>query len=286
MIHTNPMIERLAKSAEERRSILCFGVDPDMSKINAVDSAISTEHTVEESLGPFFHDIIARLLEENQISALKPNYAFFAQYGFDGLYVLRDLIQHYRGRVPIILDAKRGDIGKTGVAYAREVYDFWGADAVTVSPYMGNDSVAPFLRAGKLVYVLCKTSNPGSADFQDLKCGKTKLYETVAKRVMDWDAKSSAGLGSCGLVVGATSDSIKKITKITDNKTPLLIPGIGTQGGDLGLVMGAIKKNPWIHRINASSSIAYAFEKQAGVKPADAALKEAQKLNNEMRKYL
>ncbi len=281
MAERNSFIERLKKSAEERRSILCFGVDPDMSKINAVTGAISTEHTVEEALGPFFHSVIRKLLDENQISALKPNYAFFAQYGFDGLYVLRDLIQHYNCEIPIILDAKRGDIGKTGQAYAREAYDFWGADAVTVSPYMGSDSVCPFMRPGKLVYVLCKTSNPGSSDFQDLLCGKQKLFEKVAKSAMVWGEPDNG----CGLVVGATSDSIKKIVKITGNEMPLLIPGIGSQGGDLGLMMGAIKKNPWIHRINASSSIAYAFEKQLGVNPADAALKEAKKLNAEMRKY-
>jgi orotidine-5'-phosphate decarboxylase len=176
----------------------------------------------------------------------------------------------------VIFDGKRGDIGKTSEAYAREIYDFWGADCTTVSPYMGEDSVLPFLREGKLVYLLCRTSNKGAADFQELKAGKKYLYETVAEKAVKWN---------CGLVVGATSDSIKKITKMTKNRVPLLIPGIGSQGGDLEMVMEAVKGNAAIHRINASSSIAYAYEKHGG-KPADAALKEAERLNREIRKYL
>ncbi|HSB47350.1 MAG TPA: orotidine-5'-phosphate decarboxylase, partial [Candidatus Bilamarchaeum sp.] len=157
-------LSMLGKSALERKTILCFGVDPDMVRM----SAISTGKTVEGAISPFFHEIIDKLLDENAISALKPNYAYFAQYGFDGLFVLEEIIQHYRGKVPIIFDGKRGDIGKTSEAYAREVYDFWGADCTTVSPYMGGDSVSPFLRQGKLVYLLCRTSNKGAEDFQEL----------------------------------------------------------------------------------------------------------------------
>jgi orotidine-5'-phosphate decarboxylase len=263
-------MERLAAAAEERKTILCFGVDPDMVRL----SGISTGITVENAVGPFFHDMIDRLLSENAISALKPNYAYFAQYGFDGLYVLEDIIQRYRKEIPVILDAKRGDIGRSSEAYAREAYDFWGADAVTISPYMGKDSIGPFVRKGKLAYLLCRTSNPGAKDFQELKAGKKYIYEHVAARAMEW---------GCGLVVGATSGSIKKIAKITKNKTPLLIPGIGAQGGDLETVLKAVSGNPGIHRINASSSIAYAFEKRGG-RPADAALMEAQKLNKSMGK--
>lgn len=264
-------LQRLVEIAQENRTILCFGVDPDLERIN---KRLRTKGEVEEVLGPYFHSIIERLLEENAISALKPNYAFFAQYGFSGLYVLEELIQHYGRQVPVILDAKRGDIGKTGVAYAREAYDFWGADAVTISPYMGSDSVEPFLRKGKLAYMLCRTSNEGAADFQELRCGRSYLYEKVLEKAMEW---------KCGIVVGATSDAMKRIVKKTRNCVPMLIPGIGAQGGDLGMAMDAIKGNPAIHRINASSSIAYAFEKHGG-SPADAALKEAEGLNATIRK--
>jgi len=270
--------EMLIKSAGERKTILCFGIDPDIPKMEA---AIGRGKTVEQTITPFFHPVIEKLLAENAVAALKPNYAYFAQYGFDGLYALEDIIQHYSGKVPIILDGKRGDIGKSSEAYAREAYDFWGADAVTISPYMGEDSVKPFMREGKLAYMLCRTSNPGAKDFEELRLlGKgapkpgSYLYEHVAEKALEWKT---------GLVVGATSDAIKKLAKATKNEVPFLIPGIGSQGGDLEMVMDAIKANPAIHRINASSSIAYAYQK-AGGNPADAALKEAEKLNATIRK--
>ena len=264
--------EWLARSAQERKTILCFGVDPVMDRLPGVLAG----KTAEETIAPFFHSIIERLLAENAIAAIKPNYAYFAQYGFDGLYVLQDIIQHYQGKVPVILDAKRGDIGKSSEAYAKEAYDFWGADAVTISPYMGEDSVKPFVREGKLAYMLCRTSNPGAKDFEELQVGKKSVFENVAAKAVQWKT---------GLVVGATSDSIKKIAKATKNEVPFLIPGIGSQGGDLEMVMDAIKANPLIHRINAASSIAYAYEKTGG-RPEEAALREAQKLNRTLRMFL
>ncbi|MBI5228435.1 orotidine-5'-phosphate decarboxylase [Candidatus Micrarchaeota archaeon] len=276
-------IDRLVKTAEENKTILCFGVDPDLIK---VQPAMPSGSIVDKTIGPFFHNIIDKLLDENAISALKPNYAFFAQYGFDGLFVLEDLFQDYSKKIPIILDGKRGDIGKTSEAYAKEIYDFWGADATTISPYMGTDSVTPFLREGKLAYVLCKTSNESSNDFQKLKVGSGKnakfVYELVAEKTLDWSNKNN---GSVGLVVGATDDSIKRVMGITKGKLPMLIPGVGSQGGDLELVLQALKGPDFAtHRINASSSIAYAYRK-AGGNPAAAALKEAEKLNKEIRKY-
>ncbi|MFH0737193.1 MAG: orotidine-5'-phosphate decarboxylase [Candidatus Micrarchaeota archaeon] len=267
------MKDRLARSAAERKTILCFGMDPDHERIM---KAVSAGDEIEETIGPFFHDIVDRLLEENAVSALKPNYAYFAQYGFDGLYVLEELIQHYKEKVPVILDAKRGDIGKSSEAYAREAYEFWGADAVTISPYMGEDSVRPFVREGKLAYMLCRTSNAGARDFEELKAGNKPVFEYVAEKALAWKT---------GLVVGATSDSIKRIAKLTKDSVPFLIPGIGSQGGDLKMVMDAVKGNPAIHRINASSSIAYAFERSGG-NAATSAVKEALKLNEVIRKYL
>ena len=261
--------EDLVKTAKENRTILCFGVDPDINRIDVGGMNVGSNGIV-----PYFQEIIDKLLDEHAIAAIKPNYAFFAQYGFEGLYCLESIIQRYQGKVPVILDAKRGDIGKTGQAYAKEIYELWRADAVTVSPYMGYDSVEPFLREGKLAYILCRTSNKGAADFQELKSGRKQLYEHVAEKALEW---------KCGAVVGATSDSIKKVVKITKGEVPMLIPGIGAQGGDLELVMKAIKKDPYIHRINASSSIAYAHEK-TGDNPAASALAEAEKINKTIRK--
>ncbi len=259
------MKEKLAEIAGENKTILCLGIDPDIGRMKCQANGIET----------YFEEITDKLLEEKQIAAIKPNYAFFAQYGFEGLHALRNLMERYRDRIPIVLDAKRGDIGKTAEAYAREVYDFWGADAVTINPYMGQDSILPFVKKGKLPYVLCRTSNSGATDFQELRYGGEYLYEKVAAKAAEW---------KCGLVVGATSKAIKRIIKTTGSNVPMLIPGIGFQGGDLDMVMKAVKGNPYIHRINASSSIAYAHEK--GGNAADAALKEAEKLNAIIRKYI
>lgn len=242
---------------KKEETILCFGIDPDIEKLNIDVVDIST----------CYQDIVDKLIVENEISSIKPNYAFFAQYGFEGLYNLENIIQHYKGKIPVILDAKRGDIGKTAEAYAKEVYDFWQADGVTVSPYMGFDSVAPFIRKEKQVYVLCRTSNPGATDFQESPLNNGLLYEEVAKKAMEWN---------CGLVVGATSNSIQKIVEITDNKIPMLIPGVGAQGGDLQMVMETIRTNPLIHRINVSSAIAFAEDP----------IIESKKFNKIIRRYL
>ncbi|VVC02698.1 Orotidine 5'-phosphate decarboxylase [Candidatus Bilamarchaeum dharawalense] len=266
------MRETLIKVAEENKTILCFGVDPDLLRIMVTVPAFPPQIAIEH----FFENIIDKLIDENAVAAIKPNYAYFAQYGFDGLNALQTIMQTYRNKIPIILDVKRGDIGKTSEAYAKEAYDFWGADAVTISPYMGFDSVSPFLRDGKLAYMLCKTSNKGSEDFQELRCeGKAVLYEKVMEKALEW---------KCGAVIGATSDAIRKLARKTEGRVPFLIPGIGTQGGDLEMVLDAIKGSLPVHRINASSSIAYAFEKYNGT-PADAALKEAEGLNKKIRKY-
>ncbi len=258
--------EKLTKLANENKTILCFGIDPNLERIP--DGKV-------ELVAPYFQDIVDKLLDEKEISAIKPNYAFFAQYGFEGLHALKEIME-YKSKVPVILDFKRGDIGKTSMAYAKEAYDFWGADAATISPYMGEDSVKPFLREEKLAYMLCRTSNKGAGDFQELECGGKLLYEKVLEKAIEWD---------CGIVVGATSDAITRIVATTKNEIPMLIPGIGAQGGDLEMVMKAIEGNATIHRINASSSIAYAHEKHEGA-PAEAALKEAQKLNETIRKFM
>ncbi len=265
------MFGKLESFAKESKTLLCFGIDPVIEKMPGSKSG------VRGRIIDYYSEITDLLLEEGQISAIKPNYAYFAQHGFDGLNALKDLLDRYRNRVYIILDVKRGDIGRTGDAYAKEIYDFWGADACTVSPYMGEDSVLPFAREGKLPYILCRTSNSGAGDFQEQKLRNGRLfYELVAEKSIAWN---------CGLVVGATSDSIKRIVKITKNNVPLLIPGIGAQGGDLEMVLGAIKQNPYLHRINCSSSLAFA-PSEGMANPARASLREAERINTIIRGYL
>lgn len=270
------VLEGLSLRSKESKSLLCFGIDPVLERIHAAPGGPHKDEHIDAAICAYFNPIIDRLLEEHTVVALKPNHAYFAQYGFEGLYALQNIINRYSGKVPIIFDAKRGDIGKSSEAYAKEAYDVFHADAVTVSPYMGKDSVLPFIREGKLAYMLCRTSNPGAADFQEQKTGKSFLFERVAKLSLAWKT---------GLVVGATSTAIKKIASLTKNQVPFLIPGVGSQGGDLGMVMKALSKNPYIHRINASSSIAYAFEKK-GTDAVSAAYLEASKVVKEMRKFL
>ncbi|MFA5077193.1 MAG: orotidine-5'-phosphate decarboxylase [Candidatus Micrarchaeia archaeon] len=262
------MFETLELNGRKKGTLLCFGIDPVLEKMKCEGG------DAKEKIENYYFPIADLLLAENQIVSIKPNYAYFAQYGFEGLHALKSIIERYKGKLEIILDAKRGDIGKSSEAYAKEAFDFWNADALTVSPYMGSDSIKPFLREGKPIYVLCRTSNPGAADFQEK--GSPQLYELVAQKALEWKT---------GLVVGATSDSIKKISSITKGQIPFLIPGIGAQGGDLESVLAAIKQRPHIHRINASSSIAFAWEKGKSA-PEKAALEEAKKLNSQIGKIL
>jgi orotidine-5'-phosphate decarboxylase len=262
------ILSRLEKDG--KTSILCFGIDPVLEKI-------PLEGAIEDRIEDFFYPIIDRLKKENLIRTIKPNYAFFAQYGFEGLFALERLIERYRNELFIILDVKRGDIGKTSEAYAKEVFDFWQAHACTVSPYMGFDSVQPFLDKG-FVYLLARTSNKGAGDFQELelKDGK-KLYEKVVEKAMEWKT---------GIVVGATSEDILKICEKTKAQLPMLIPGIGAQGGDLEMVLKAIKPNPFIHRINVSSSLAYAYEKRQAKDFVQASFEEAKGINEKIKALL
>lgn len=264
--------EELIKYAKENKSLLCFGVDPVLSRMNLENES---GMDAKEKILSFFPQIIDSLLEESLISAIKPNYAYFAAEGFEGLHALKELIFRYKKKTFIILDAKRGDIGKSSEAYAKECYDFWSADAVTISPYMGEDSIFPFLKKGKLPYILGRTSNQGANDFQELKTSKGKLYESVFKKAKDWGT---------GLVVGATSDSIPKAVEIAGKDTPLLIPGIGAQGGAFESLK-ALKQNPFIHRVNSSSAIAYAHEKNGG-SPESAAKKEAQETSKKINSFV
>ncbi|MBN2121592.1 orotidine-5'-phosphate decarboxylase [Candidatus Micrarchaeota archaeon] len=252
--------EKLIKTAEETKSLLCFGVDPILSRMGQE----SPDADAKEEILSYFPPIIDALLEENVISAIKPNYAYFAAEGFEGLHALKELISRYKSKTFVILDAKRGDIGKSSEAYARECYDFWGADAVTVSPYMGQDSVSPFVREGKLTYLLGRTSNGGAKDFEELESREGRFYESVFRKAKEWGT---------GLVVGATSDAIPKAVELAGEDVPLLIPGIGSQGGSFE-TLTALRKNPFIHRVNSSSAISYAHEKRGG-SPESAAIAEA-----------
>src|SRR5690606_29308873 len=193
--------------------------------------------------------------------AFKPQIAHFAALGAEG--DLERLVAHLRAchpGVPVILDAKRGDIGSTAQRYAAEAFDRYAADAVMVNPYLGRDSVQPFLdRADRGVVILCRTSNPGAGDLQDLPVrtpgGERPLYQHVAETIArDWN-----GNGNCALVVGATwPEQLREVRAIVGDM-PLLVPGVGAQGGDVeAVVRNAVSKDGTGLMVSSSRAILYA----------------------------
>jgi orotidine-5'-phosphate decarboxylase len=270
----------LVSTAKKRKSIVCLGLDPILDKIPI------QENNLRKKIFIFFETILNEIVRKNIYpSAVKPNYAFYAQYGFEGLYALQDVISLFqKAGLIVILDAKRGDIGSTSLAYAKECFGFFNADAVTLAPYMGYDSISPFLKfdQDKGIYVLCRTSNNSAVDFQDLVTDGSPLYIKVAEKLCAW------GSGNLGAVIGATyphelEEILLTFSKL-NKKVPLLIPGIGSQGGDLKSIVGLLKKYSYLplHRINSSSGILYAYEKVHNVQYNIAAINELNKLNEEI----
>ncbi len=208
--------DRLRQAARARRSLLCVCLDPDPARI-AGGAAGALRHCAA---------VIQRT--GDRACCYKPNSAFWEQYGPDGWRALLELADHVPADVPVLLDAKRGDVANTMAAYARTVFEVLGADAVTASPYVGADALAELTRyADRGVYVLCRTSNPGAADLQHLRAGGRPLYLHVARM-----AERLNEAGNVGLVVGATAP--EELAEVrAASRLPFLVPGVGTQGGDL-----------------------------------------------------
>lgn len=269
--------DRLAEAYDRTKSIVCVGFDPDLKRIPVKDN------DTEERIIRFFAELIDGMANQGIVNTVKPNYAYFAQYGFDGLRALKEIIDVAKENgFLVILDAKRADIEATSDAYAAEAFDFWQADAVTVNPYLGRDSIEPFLKhceRGKGVYVLAKTSNPGAKDFQELQYDDIPLYEQVIEKFIDPLVEGT------GFVAGATHiEQLKRIYEKIDGKNvPLLIPGVGTQGGSVKDVLDTINKDEiHLHRINSSKAVIYAGEKNPGKNRLDASLDAIKKLNEEI----
>jgi orotidine-5'-phosphate decarboxylase len=230
-------------------SLLCIGLDPDVRKTPAdlQDSAQSL-YAFNRRIIDATHDIVA---------AYKPQIAFYSALGAEDQ--LTQSIAYIRQRAPqalVILDAKRADIGNTAQAYAREAFDRYGADAVTVNPYMGEDSVRPFLeRPERGAIVLCRTSNPGARDFQDLMVDGLPLYRQVARRAaQEWNQHENLML-----VVGATYPQEMAQLRQAHPEVPFLVPGIGAQGGDLSATLAAgLNARSTGLLINSSRGIIYA----------------------------
>ncbi len=238
--------ERLRSVQQKKDSLLCVGLDVDLTKLPS-----GFKRTPKGALS-FLYAIIESTYD--LVCAYKPNLAFFEALGPEGLEVLAKVVSFIPQNIITIGDAKRGDIGNTAEQYASSLFDHFRFDAVTVNPYMGKDSVTPFLRKEKGVFLLALTSNPGSADFQTKRLGRTPLYEAVVRTARRWDAG-----GSLGFVVGATHPSqLRKVRSIAPD-APLLIPGVGSQGGDLeAAVRFGCTRHGDLAVINASRSVMYA----------------------------
>ncbi len=236
--------QRLTDTARARNSLLCVGLDPRTNDVEAlrVECFRLIDATAEFA------------------AAFKANSAFFEVWGAEGIAALRDVIAHVPGGIPVILDAKRGDIADTSEAYARAAFDRLGAHAITVNPYLGRDALAPFLaRPERGVFVLCKTSNPGADEFQSLGTFNGELFQVIAERVQQWNAQDNLGL-----VVGATDPSALARVRASAPNLWFLVPGVGAQGGDLGAALAAgLRPDGLGMLMNVSRSIAESADPRA-----------------------
>lgn len=230
--------ETLSARIQLTGSALCVGLDPrpDLTEGNIAD---------------FLRRLVGETAE--YAAAFKPNIAYFEAMGLPGLRILDQLLSEMPKEVPVILDAKRSDIGETQKYYARSYFEQWDVDAVTLNPFLGYDTLEPFLdRDGKGIYLLAVTSNPGSADFQRRDCEGKPLFERIGE--LCTRAEEEGRATRVGLVVGLTNASGDVLSGLPD--VPLLIPGLGAQGGSLMSLQGSGRQAPNV--INVSRGISYA----------------------------
>jgi orotidine-5'-phosphate decarboxylase len=263
--------EELIQQIRTKKSFLCIGLDPDMDKI--------PEHLIDEEEDPIY--AFNKLIIESTAPfcvAYKPNSAFYEAYGLSGAASLEKTIRYIKANYPdhfVIADAKRGDIGNTSSMYAKAFFKKLNADAVTVSPYMGEDSVKPFTGfEGKWAIVLALTSNEGSSDFEQLMAGEKEVYMHVLEACKNWGTTSDMMF-----VVGATrAKMLERIRKVVPDHF-LLVPGVGAQGGSLEEVCRYGMNTDIGLLVNASRSVLYASR---GRDFAEKAGREAKRLADEM----
>ena len=261
-------LDMLGAAERQNNSMLCVGLDPEPAKFPGTLQGDASK----------IYDFCAAIVDSvvDLVSAFKPQIAYFAAHRAEGQ--LERLMEHMRRtapHVPVILDAKRGDIGSTAEQYALEAFERYGADAVTLSPFMGFDSVAPYLKYhGKGAFLLCRTSNPGGDDLQNQRLasidGQPLLYEHIARLAQGpWNLN-----GQLGLVVGATYPAEIERVRAVAPTLPLLIPGVGAQGGDAAATVRAGWRPGGPIIVNSSRAILYA---SSGEDFAAAARREALK---------
>ncbi len=264
-------IEKLTNAAGKNRSSLCVGLDPDRERIPNNAGVLDFNKAIIDATADL-------------VCAYKLNFAFYEALGDEGLAALRQTVNYIPDDIPAIGDAKRGDIGNTARAYARAIFDNLGFDATTVNPYLGFDSIEPFIEyRDKGIFILCRTSNAGALDFQSLRLEAQDehrpLFEIVALKASEWNTH-----GNIGLVVGATYPEELKLIRQSHPDMPILIPGIGAQGGDLAsAVRYGVDAQGQKAIINSSRQIIYASREKDF---AQAARLAASSLRDQINSYL
>ncbi len=266
---------KLKKIVGKNNSLLCVGLDIDKEKMPKFLFKLSRD--------PYF-DFNKSIIDctKDLVCAYKLNMAFYEFFGKNGYELLEKTINYIPKEIVIILDGKRNDIGNTAKKYASSLFETLKADAVTVNPYLGIDGVKPFLEyKDKCSFILCRTSNSSAGDFQNFKSKNITLYEQVAQKIKEWNK-----YGNCGAVVGATyPDELKKIRTILGEKVPILIPGIGKQGGDIEkTVKFGTNKSGEMAIINSSRGIIFAGDDKNYSKGVRSSAINLKSLINEYRK--
>ena len=264
--------QKIEAAVDRNNSLVCVGLDTVPDKIpEGVDDILSFNMAIIDAT-------------KDLVCAYKPNSAFYEaseQIGYQALKGTCEYIKETAPGIPIIFDYKRGDIGNTNSGYIKSAFDNLNADAVTINPYMGRESLQPYLDVeDKGIIVLCRTSNPGAGEFQDLHVEDKKLYQVVAEHVsQEWNQN-----GNCALVAGATNpEDVAKIREIVGDDMLLLVPGIGAQGGEVEkTVRAGVNKNGRGIIVNSSRGIIYASN---GPDFAEAARKATISLRDEINKY-
>ena len=264
-------IEKLIAASQKNKSLLCVGLDPD-------------PELMPDKIGVFEFNKAIIDATSDLVCAYKPNLAFYEALGSKGLNALKQTVKYIPNDIPVIGDAKRGDIGNTAKAYARSIFDNFNFDATTVNPYLGFDSIKPFIQyTDKGIFILCRTSNAGAIDFQSLRCetrehGYRPLFEIVALKASEWNT-----YGNIGLVVGATYLEELRLIRQSHPDMPLLIPGIGAQKGDLASVVRyGVNTQGQMAIISSSRQIIYASK---GKDFAQVARRVASSLQEQINNY-
>lgn len=265
--------EKLSSITHRNNSLLCVGLDVDMEKI--------PKFFLEKNNNAMF-DFNKAIIDATKelVCAYKLNMAFYEVYGSKGIETLEKTINYIPSNIIIIVDGKRNDIGNTAQKYAQSMFKTYNVDAVTINPYLGINSITPFIEyKNKCSFILCRTSNPSASDLQDLTISSTPLYQIVAKKICEWNIHNN-----CGAVVGATyPEELKIVRNILGENIPILIPGIGKQGGDIEkAVKNGMNTQNEMALINSSREIIFAGQNQDF---AEQSRKKAEAIRDEINKY-